>query len=306
MKRISRVPASSLFRLNNARRGAIAGLLFVLPFYVGFLVFFLKPLLESILFVFSDVKVEIGGYHTTFTGLQNLRTIFLEDPDFGMNLTESLVQLLWQLPAIIIASLIIAVMLNSRFRGRTFTRMVFFLPVVMASGLVFRVIDLDVAASNVMTGNVVANGSISYNDSFSEMLVQSGLNSELVSFFVGISNNVFDMLRKTGVQMIIFLAGLQGIPTSLYEASTVEGATAWESFWKITVPMILPIMLLNVVYTVVDAFTDSNNPVMVQMITNANQMRHGWAAAMSWSYFAIVGVLLAIIMFVFSRLKASK
>lgn len=292
--------------MNNARRGAIAGLLFVLPFYVGFLVFFLKPLLESVVFVFSDVKVEIGGYHTTFTGLQNLRTIFLEDPDFGMNLTESLVQLLWQLPAIIIASLIIAVMLNSRFRGRTFTRMVFFLPVVMASGLVFRVIDLDVAASNVMTGSVVANGSISYNDSFSEMLVQSGLNSELVSFFVGISNNVFDMLWKTGVQMIIFLAGLQGIPTSLYEASTVEGATAWESFWKITVPMILPIMLLNVVYTVVDAFTDSNNPVMVQMITNANQMRHGWAAAMSWSYFAIVGVLLAVIMFVFSRLKASK
>ncbi len=292
--------------MNNARRGAIAGLLFVLPFYVGFLVFFLKPLLESVVFVFSDVKVEIGGYHTTFTGLQNLRTIFLEDPDFGMNLTESLVQLLWQLPAIIIASLIIAVMLNSRFRGRTFTRMVFFLPVVMASGLVFRVIDLDVAASNVMTGSVVANGSISYNDSFSEMLVQSGLNSELVSFFVGISNNVFDMLWKTGVQMIIFLAGLQGIPASLYEASTVEGATAWESFWKITVPMILPIMLLNVVYTVVDAFTDSNNPVMVQMITNANQMRHGWAAAMSWSYFAIVGVLLAMIMFVFSRLKASK
>lgn len=292
--------------MNNARRGAIAGLLFVLPFYVGFLVFFLKPLLESVVFVFSDVQVEIGGYHTTFTGLQNLRTIFLEDPDFGMNLTESLVQLLWQLPAIIIASLIIAVMLNSRFRGRTFTRMVFFLPVVMASGLVFRVIDLDVAASNVMTGSVVANGSISYNDSFSEMLVQSGLNSELVSFFVGISNNVFDMLWKTGVQMIIFLAGLQGIPASLYEASTVEGATAWESFWKITVPMILPIMLLNVVYTVVDAFTDSNNPVMVQMITNANQMRHGWAAAMSWSYFAIVGVLLAMIMFVFSRLKASK
>ena len=292
--------------MNNARRGAIAGLLFVLPFYVGFLVFFLKPLLESVVFVFSDVMVEIGGYHTTFTGLQNLRTIFLEDPDFGMNLTESLVQLLWQLPAIIIASLIIAVMLNSRFRGRTFTRMVFFLPVVMASGLVFRVIDLDVAASNVMTGSVVANGSISYNDSFSEMLVQSGLNSELVSFFVGISNNVFDMLWKTGVQMIIFLAGLQGIPASLYEASTVEGATAWESFWKITVPMILPIMLLNVVYTVVDAFTDSNNPVMVQMITNANQMRHGWAAAMSWSYFAIVGVLLAMIMFVFSRLKASK
>ena len=306
MKRVPSAARSSLFRMNNTRRNAIAGLLFVLPFYVGFLIFFLKPLLESVVFVFSDVQVEIGGYHTTFTGLQNLRTIFLEDPDFSMNLVESLVQLLWQLPAIIIASLLIAVMLNTRFRGRTFTRMVFFLPVVMASGLVFRVIDLDVAASNVMTGSVVANGSISYNDSFSDMLVQSGLNSDLVNFFVGISNNVFDMLWKTGVQMIIFLAGLQGIPASLYEASKVEGATAWEGFWKITVPMILPIVLLNVVYTVVDAFTDSNNPVMVQMITNANQMRHGWAAAMSWSYFAIVGLVLGMIMLIFSRLKASK
>ena len=103
--------------------------------------------------------------------------------------------------------------------------------------------------------------------------------------------------------MIIFLAGLQSIPSQLYEVSAIEGATAWENFWMITIPMLMPIILVNTVYTIVDTFTDNSNAVMQQVLLNVKNVNLGWASSMAWTYFAIIGVILAIILFIFSSMN---
>ena len=118
-----------------------------------------------------------------------------------------------------------------------------------------------------------------------------------------ISNQMFDSLWLTGIQMIIFLAGLQSIPSQLYEVSAIEGATAWENFWMITIPMLMPIILVNTVYTIVDTFTDNSNAVMQQVLLNVKNVNLGWASSMAWTYFAIIGVILAIILFIFSSMN---
>ncbi len=287
-------------RMTLARRSAWTGRLFALPFYLGFLFFFFTPLTQSLSFVFNTVKVDVGEYVTTPVGLDNLTYIFKLDKDFGTNLLESMGQLAWQLPVIIIASLFFALLLNQKFIGRTFARAVFFLPVIVASGVVITIIKGDAVASSMMSGNVVNDGGAIFQSSaLQDLLVRAGLNSSLINLFTTISNSLFDILWKTGMQMIIFLAGLQSISPSLYEASAMEGATAWDNFWMISLPMLAPMLLVNIVYTVVDSFTSNSNPVMNQVMQQISNVRLHYAAAMAWVYFLLIAVVLAVILGIF-------
>lgn len=294
-------------KLTIEGRKAMSGRLFILPFTIGFLLFFLKPALESLIFVFNDVSLKVGGFTMQFVGLKNLKYIFLTDPDFNKNLVSSMTSLLYKVPVVIIASLFFAIVLNSKFHGRTFVRAVFFLPVIIASGVVMEIINSDTFATSLISSSEGMKTTVSASSyGLTSLLVDMGLNEKVVEYFSYISSNLYDLMWRTGIQMIIFLAALQSISPSLYEASEVEGASAWENFWMITIPMISPMILINVVYTIIDTFTDSANVVMDQINSVFADQQYDRAAAMSWVYFLIIGLLLAIVLLLSSRGQRSE
>ena len=290
-------------RLTLKGRESLIGRLFVLPFYIGFIVFSVAPLIETMKMMFHNVKIDFGGFAMEYVGLKNFNQVFAVDPDFLFNLSTSVGNMLWQVPAILFVSLFLAILINTKFRGRAFVRVVFFLPVIVMTGAVILIIQNDVVANAAMSGEVVAGGKIEYNVGLEQLLVDAGLNTKVVETFTKFSNDVFNLAWKTGVQIIIFLSGLQSIPSSLYEASSVEGATKWEEFFKITLPMLLPVFVLNTVYTIVDSFTDSGNKAMNQVLEGVTTLNFGPASVMSYSYFVLIAIFVLIIMFVFSKLS---
>ncbi len=283
-------------------RKALSGRLFILPFTVGFILFFLKPALESLLFVFNDVSLKVGGFTMEFVGMKNLKYIFLTDPDFNKNLVSSMTSLLYKVPVVIIASLFFAVVLNAKFRGRTLVRAIFFLPVIIASGVVMQIIDSDTFATSLISSSEGMKSTVTASSyGLTSLLVDMGVSEKVVSYFSYISSNLYDLMWRTGIQMIIFLAALQSISPVLYEASSIEGASAWENFWMITIPMISPMILINVVYTIIDTFTDSANVVMDQINSVFADQQYDRASAMSWVYFLVIGLLLALVLFISTR-----
>lgn len=284
------------------RRRARYGRAFMVPFYIGFIMFSIKPLFETVKMVFNDVKIGYGGYVMKYIGIKNLNHIFNEDPDFLFNLFKSVGNMLWQVPAILFVSLFLAIIINTKFKGRGFVRSVFFSPVIIVTGTVFLIIQGDVVANAALSGGTAVGGTIEYNVGIEQLLIDAGISTKIVDFFTTLTNDIFNLLWQSGVQIILFLAGLQSIPTSLYEASAVEGATKLDDFFKITLPMTLPIMLINTVYTIVDSFTSSSNEAMNQVTTAVRELNYGTAAAMSISYFLLVGVFIALVMFIFSFL----
>ncbi len=288
------------------KQQAKSGRIFAIPFYLGFLFFFLKPMFQSIMFVFQRVTMQEFGYKRVFVGLSNLKYIFTEDTYYTTNLVSSVVKMLWQVPVILVLSLFFALILNQKFHGRTFVRAVFFLPVILASGIILELINSDVAANQIMSGNAVAGGEITQSDALATLLTDLGLSSKVINFATNISDNLFNLAWLTGIQTVIFLAAVQSISGSLYEAAMVEGASSWEIFWKITLPMISPMILTNFIYSVVDCFTLNTNAVMKQVLNTAAQLKYGWSAAMAWVYFLIIFAVILIVIKIFSALEADK
>lgn len=295
---------SKTARLTIEHRTALNGHLYVLPFYIGFIFFFLTPIIKSISYVFCNVSFDVTGVLTEFTGLENLKYIFNKDLDFKGNLVTSVTALLWKTPVILILSLLLAMIANINMPGKGVIRSVFFLPVILSSGVVLDTIREDDIAGLMMRGSVVsANGSVASSNSLANMLEQAGLSISIVNLFINISNNIFDLLFNCGIPMLIFLSGLQGISPSLYEASSVEGATAWDNFWKITLPMIMPVALINLVYIIVDNFASSSNLVMQQVLSSVELLKLGEASAMVWVFCVIIAVIFAVFFAVANKFK---
>ncbi len=286
--------------LTIPRRNALAGVLFISPFILGFILFFLKPMIQSVRFVFEKVGfADGGGFSEEWIGLENLRYIFTEDPDFNKALVNSLLQMLYLVPIVLIAALFFAIIINQKFFGRTLVRAIFFLPVIITSGVIMSIIKGDAFASSLITsseGMQATETAVSATSfGLQELLINMGLNSTIVEYFTTISSSLFDLMWRTGIQMIIFLAGLQSIPSTLYEASAMEGASAWENFWMITFPMLTPMLMVNLVYTVIDCFTDGTNEVMNLIMVAGKSHKFAESSAMSWVYFLIVACILGIV-----------
>ncbi len=290
-------------QLTLAHKNAWIGRAFVLPFVLGFIFFFSYPLIQCIRLSFGNVDITTGGYNIRFCKFENFSYIFTEDLYYGENLIRSLVEVLWKVPSIIVVSCFLAIMLNQKFHGRTFMRAISFLPAVISSGLVLETMNQDVVISSMVSGKSVSNGAIIQSTGLQDLLVSAGFSEKITDLFTVLSDNMFSLLWLSGVQVILFLTALQSIPTSLYEAADVEGASKWECFWKITFPMICPIMLVVAVYTVVDLFTSTDNAVMRQVLTATNNIQLGWASAMSIIYSVILGIVLFIIIKLFGKLN---
>ncbi|MBQ7725951.1 MAG: sugar ABC transporter permease, partial [Clostridia bacterium] len=222
--------------------------------------------------------------------------------DYNKNLVSAMTSLLYKVPVIIIASLFFAMLLNAKFRGRTFVRAVFFLPVIIASGVVIEIINSDTFATSLITASEGMESTVKASSyGLTSLLIDMGLGEQVVGYFSTVSSNLYDLMWRTGIQMIIFLAALQSISPALYEASSIEGASGWENFWMVTVPMIGPMILINVVYTIIDTFTDASNVVMTQISSVFTDQQYDRAAAMSWVYFLLIGLILAVVLWIGSR-----
>jgi len=294
-------PKSKKSRLNLNQQQAVAGWLFISPFIFGVCMFFIIPLVKSMWYSLCEVEFVLGGTNTTWNNFGNYVEAFRGDVDFLPMLTTALGNILWQVPVIIIFSMFIALILNQKFRGRVFARAVFFLPVIVTSGIIISIINNDYYAGQVEQGGQTA--SMFSVGSVQTILTNSGFSDEMVDLFVTIADNIFNITWKSGVQILLFLAGLQSVPGQLYEAAKVEGATAWETFWKITFPMITPQIVINVTYSVVDSFTDYGNEVM-QYVYNLGffQMRYGYSAAIAWIFFICIIVILGVVNFFLNKI----
>ncbi len=290
--------------MSLATRSAWTAQVFILPFYLGFWFFFLSPLIESFRMSLSMVSVDATvGYKLDNIGFKNYNTAFLEDTEFTTNLVKSFGEMAWKVPVIIVLSLFLALILNQKFHGRVLVRAIFFLPVIFASGVALQIVQSDTVAGSAIAGSVVSAGEIDQTTALRDLLVNAGFNSDIITYATRIANNLFNMVWRSGIQMIIFLAGLQSISPALYEASSIEGATSWENFWKITLPMLAPTILLNLVYTIVDSFTDVSNSIMNQI---SNLMRSastlGTASAFAWIYFLFIGIILLLVILIFNAI----
>ncbi len=298
-----KAPGQKRFKMSLTQRQAMTGRLFVMPFYIGFIAFFAIQLVQSISFCFNDVNVEMGELVTESVGWDNFHHIFAVDPNYTTSLVSSMTTLLWKVPVIIVASLFIAIILKEKFVGRTFVRGVCFLPVVLAGGIVMDIVKGDTISASVMSGDMVSSGAMVDTNALQDLLVNMGLGSEITGFINMIYSNLFGVLWESGVQMIIFLAALQSISPSLYEASSIEGATGWENFWKITIPMISPMIMLNIFYTVIENSISTNNTIMRKVIEEYNNVNLDLSAAMGWVYFTVIALLLGIVAFCFRKVN---
>ena len=241
-----------------------------------------------------------------FVGWQHYYDLFFTNAEYIPKLKESLLNLLIDFPCILLFSFFIATILNQRFHGRTVARAVFFLPVVIYSGVLAMMQSnqiQDVTMSNITAGAAgEGTGILQINQMVAGLLGTLNLSGGLLDFVQTAVDRVQDITMASGVQILIFLAGLQTISPSLYEASTMEGATGWENFWKVTFPMISPIILVNAVYTIIDSMAGLNNPIIDKIYYESVVYgRHGPAAAMSWLYFLIISAVLLVFIAIASR-----
>ena len=295
-------------KLSVTQRHNIKGLYFMIPFLLGFLFFYVEPIISSITFAFSKVTVDLEGYLTKFIGFDNFKYAFTEDASYTTALMGDLLNLIWKTPVIIILSLCLALLINKKFKGRLFVRAVFFLPVIFSNGVLLDIIQNDtVVQSAVSATSVLDSGAaVSQTQGLSELLLQAGFAEEIIDFTTMVTDSFFSLVWNSGVQMLIFLSGLQSISPSLYEAASVEGASSWETFCKITMPMLSPMILLNIIYTIVDSYSSTSNGVIGIVINAISNNRFGTASAMAWVYFLVIGLIIGIIFFVSSRASKPK
>ena len=282
--------------------------MFLIPFYLGLIFFFLSPLVESIKMSFANVSITLDGYHYEYIGLENFNIAFLKDPDFMLNIGKTVTSMLWQMPVINVFAIFLALLINQKFKGRLLVRAVFFMPLIFASGVAYDILQGDYVAKAAMSGAAVSTSGISYTNGLKTFLTSSGVGSELIEAVSTITGSIFTMAWAAGVQMILYLAALQSISPALYEAAKIEGASTWDSFWKITLPMLMPIMLVCMVYTVVDTFTSSGNVVMQQItnMTSKDITKMGISSAFSWIYFIVVLAILGVILLLFRLLSSER
>ena len=286
------------------KKKARAGWIFVLPFAIGFLLVYLPIIWNSIFMSFHSLHIATGGGFTLeFVGFKNYSEALFGDEGttYVQTLVTGMKELLFDVPAILIFSLFMAVLLNQKMVGRGVFRAIFFIPVILSTGIME-----SIEGQNILGTMMEGSGSIDGSEQSAANEILSVMDIEqlfysmkigqgLVEYVVKMINEIYDIVNRSGVQMLIFLAGLQSISPAIYEACRIDGCTAWETFWKITFPMISPMILVNAVYTIIDSFTTDSNTVMryIHQVYNKGSDGQVLSSAMSWMYFIIVMLMLA-------------
>ncbi len=286
------------------KRKARAGWIFVLPFVIGFVLIYLPIVYDSIRYSFYTMTPKLGGgMELNFVGWANYKQALLEDPDYVSTLLKGLGNMVFDIPMILIFSLFMAVLLNQKMAGRAVFRAIFFIPVILSTGIMESIEAQNVLSDYMDDASGIEDGSgestaseIVSSMDIEKMFQGMAVGEGLVTYVTTAINNIYNIVNRSGVQMLIFLAGLQSISPAIYESVQIDGATSWETFWKITFPMISPMILVNAVYTIIDSFTTDSNVVM-SFISGVYQQANGnvVSSAMAWMYFLIVIGIIALV-----------
>ena len=287
-----------------AFKNAVAGYLFILPFILGFILFMIIPLAQSLQMCFSNVTPDpaAGGFDMSWAGIANFRNAFLVDAEFVPDLIAELLKMLTNVPSTLIFSFFIALLLNQNFKGRGFVRAIFFLPVILSSGVIVGIESSNALLKDMQDVIEKTSNDTSVTSVLESILVTSDSSpiSSMFYFVFDIINKVYDIAIASGIQIIIFLSGLQTISPSMFEAAKIEGCTAWECFWKITLPMVSSMILVNIVYTVIDFFLKTDNTVMEKISSEVAKLNYGFSSAMAWVYFLCVVLALGLVSLIIS------
>ena len=294
-------------KIGLSGRRAIYGYLFILPFILGFVFFMIKPLAQSLHMALSEVVISNQGFAMNWNSFANFKKALLVDPDFNRMLVEAIGQMVFRSIATIVFSFFVALLLNQKFKGRTLARSIFFLAVILSSGvmvglesnnaLMAEIKDMIEEAGNVnrvteVLEEILLSGSSSFG----------GISSKLIEKVFDAIDAIYDVAMASGIQIIIFLSALQNISPGMYEAAKMEGCTAWETLWKITVPMVSPLISVCWVYTIIDFFMKSDNQIMDKINVQMTQLlNYGFSSAMAWIYFAVCMALIGISTLIISK-----
>ena len=280
--------------MKNRRR---VGYTFVIHWLVGMLLFFVVPLVSSIWYGFNKVRIEPGKIVTKFVGFEYFKKLLLVDPNFTDQLRDSIGMMFYSLPVILSLSLILAVLLNQKFKGRTVFRAIFFLPVLMTNSVVLKMLNSDFITMPLFSSGEEGTGIINYQ----EIIGSIGVPDAIRPILVFLLSNTIVLVWRCGVQTILFLAGLQSIPASFYEVSTIEGANKWEEFWLITVPSLRHIISLTLIYTMIELFADLENTVVAKAYGLMVAQDYAKSSAMLWIYFSIVLLVIGALYVMYQR-----
>ena len=284
------------------RRKAIAGYIFISPFIVGFLVFMVKPFFQSLYMSFCTVEVGAGNFEPIWKGLDNYIRAFRIDPEFTRLLTEEVSRMVIDSLAIMVFSFFVALILNQKFKGRALVRAIFFLPVILSSGVILGLETDNSLMAQVQVAIEENTTGMSITAAVENILRTAGVGVRAFETVFEIIDNIYNIAISSGIQIIIFLSGLQTISTSMYEAADIEGCTKWESLWKITFPMISSMFLVNWIYTIIDFCMRSDNEVIAKITkVMVEQINYGFSSAMTWIYFLIVIAFVGITSFFISK-----
>lgn len=280
-------------RLSLARKKSLYGYVFIAPWLIGTLLIFAYPITYSITISFSEI-VNVTENKLQFVGLANYVRALVEDVTFVPTYLATIQETLIHTPLINVFAMYIALLLNRDIRCRGLFRATFFLPVMLGTGFIMQQLlgqKVDADAMEMARGLLLPEQLTLY------------LGPSVTNFIQQFLSQITVILWKSGVQIIIYLAGLQSISASLYEAAQVDSATEWEIFWLITLPMMAPMILLNLIYTVVDSFTNVSNPIVsyIYQIGFEGPSQFEYASAMSWFYFVFVILLIGVIFLIMRR-----
>lgn len=284
-------------------RQAKCGYLFTLPFLLGSVFFIAFPVVLSIVFSLSRVSNDVAGYTVTLNGFANYKYMLFSDPSYNKTVLSTLRAMLINVPIVAIFSFFIASMLNQEFHGRGFARSILFLPLIVSSAAVTQLLSHETVANGMESSAGEVSSGADLSGALVSYLSQINVGSEITGLLQSTVNNISAVLAMSAIPIIIFLAGLQAISPSIYEASYVEGATKWEVFWKISLPMISPMILVVVVYTMIDSFSSTTNAVIeiVHNLCFTGNIDLGNGCAAAWIYLVIVLAIMSAVYAVINR-----
>jgi ABC-type sugar transport system permease subunit len=274
-------------------RRALSGYLFIAPFLFGFLVFMVRPMIQSIIMSFQNVTLsaQAGIAHTPI-GWANYQYAFTIDPEFNQLLVDEIVRMVTHSLATMVLAFMIALLLNQRFKGRGLARAIFFLPVILSSGVLVG-IETNNSLIIGMKELITQSNNMNFGTTLFNLLSTTGIGIQTLDMVYDLLSSVYDIVMASGIQIVIFLSGLQTIPRSMYEAAEMEGSSTWESFWMVTFPIISPLLIVNMIYTIIDFFMKTDNLIMEkiheEMFIN---LKYGYSSALSWIYFAVAITLI--------------
>lgn len=282
MKMVQKVRKSISYEKKKSR----IGIYFLIPWMIGTVYFFVVPLIEAVIYSFQNIEGKNIGF-------ENYLNAFTIDSVYLPMLLNSIPPMLYQVPIIVVFSLFLAILLNQRFFGRTFARAIFFLPIIIASGIIISILNGDAFSQMLMQNTSSSN--LFQSEVLRIMLRELDVSISVVNFITGMVDSLFELLWKSGIQTLLFLASLQTIPPSVYEAAKIEGGTMWENFWKITFPMVSPVILMNIVYSVIDSFSDYSNPIVVYINSFAQKAMFEYSSALALVYAVLMLVFVGFV-----------